>query len=171
MPNNLLALIAVALLGDVVSSYRALPSTGTPLHSDFFVASQGNDHSDGSSVHPWATIQHAATLVHPGATVHVAPGDYTGGFTTQVTGSADSRVRFLSDVRWGARIKSLDSYATWKNLGDYVDINGFDVSGAGCVGILNAGSHVRIINNLVHDVQAPASRCRDNGGGGIDKGE
>lgn len=53
----------------------------------------------------------------------------------------------------------------WQNTGDYVDIDGFDVTGTGAWGIVNGGSHVRVMNNLAHDI--PAEGCPGTGGAGI----
>jgi hypothetical protein len=130
-----------------------------------YVAPTGDDRDDGSAKHPWGTLQHAAAKVKPGSVVHVAPGFYMGGITSNTSGNPTARIRFVSDTKWSARIRSVGTYATWTNDGDYVDIVGFDVSGDGAIGLLNRGSNVRIISNHVHDV--PAHGCTGNGGAGI----
>ncbi len=131
----------------------------------YYVSTTGSDSADGSSAHPWATIQHAATAVtSPGATVHVAPGTYAA-VTTSTSGSSGAPIRFISDVQWGAKIRSSGVQQAWYNTANYVDIAGFDISGDGRLGILNMGSHVRIIGNNVHNISAP---CTSNGGAGID---
>lgn len=142
-------------------------SIGSSQGRDFFVAVGGNDGSDGSSGHPWATIQHAADEVAPGDTVHVNPGLYSSAVKSGVSGGASARVRFISDVKWGAKIIALSSYTAWENRGDYVDIAGFDITGDGNLGILNLGSFVRIVGNHVHDIPA---KCTADGGAGIDQG-
>lgn len=128
---------------------------------------QGDDSSDGSSSHPWATIQHAADQVTPGYTVHVAPGFYPAAVKSRVSGSPSARIRFISDAKWGAKIIALSSYTAWENSGDYVDIAGFDITGDGNLGILNLGSFVVVLGNHVHDIPA---KCTANGGAGIDHG-
>jgi pectate disaccharide-lyase len=130
-----------------------------------YVAPTGDDRSDGSAKHPWATLQHAAAKVEPGSIVHVASGLYVGGITSSTSGNPMARIRFVSATKWSARIRSVGSYATWTNDGDFVDIVGFDISGDGAIGLLNRGSNVRIISNHVHDV--PARGCTGNGGAGI----
>src|SRR5262249_9506133 len=47
-----------------VASNGSVASAG-PGHV-FYVSVDGNDNNDGSSGHPWATIQHAADLVAAG---------------------------------------------------------------------------------------------------------
>jgi hypothetical protein len=54
--------------------------------------------------------------------------------------------------------------AVWQNVGNYVDIVGFDVSGPNANGIENLGSYVRMMGNRVHNIVAA---CNSNGGSGI----
>jgi hypothetical protein len=100
--------------------------------------------------------------------VHVAPGVYAISVSTTVSGTSSARIRFISDVQWGAVIATKGAYTSWKNEGDYIDIMGFDISGDGSLGLLNMGSHVRIIGNKVHDI--PVADCTKNGGAGIMNG-
>jgi len=134
---------------------------------NLYVSAAGADSSDGSATHPWATIQHAADQATPGDTIHVAPGSYASAVTTVASGTSSAHIRFLSDVKWGAKIVAASSYTAWENRGDYVDIEGFDISGGGNLGILNLGSFVRILGNHVHDIPA---KCSADGGAGIDHG-
>jgi hypothetical protein len=135
----------------------------------FYVAPGGSDGADGSVEHPWATIQHAAESVRAGDTVHVAPGQYSRAVVTMASGTEAARIRFVSDTPWGARITTAGSDCSWTNRGDYVDIEGFDISGDGRLGILNLASSVRIMGNHVHDI--PALNSGGNGGAGIDNGD
>ena len=53
------------------------------------------------------------------------------------------------------------------NTGDYVDIDGFDLSSASLVtyiGIHSQGSYARIEHNHVHDLHAPPGTCPQGGG-------
>lgn len=139
------------------------PATGA---QDYFVSTSGADSNSGSQSAPWATIQHAAAMVVAGSTVHVAPGSYAAPLITSASGTPSARIRFVSDVQWGAHVETTGASTSWENNGDYVDILGFSISGDGNIGILNQGSNVRIIGNEVHDI--PVSDCTDNGGAGID---
>src|SRR5262249_53996954 len=131
---------------------------------NFYVAPGGSDSNSGSASAPWATIQHAANVVTPGSVVHVAPGIY-GPVTTGISGAPGARIRFVSDVKWGARVQNDRAASVWMNSGNHVDIVGFDITGNVEVGIENDASFVRIIGNHVHDI--PGS-CSSNGGAGID---
>ncbi len=132
-----------------------------------YVSPRGNDANNGLKSRPWKTLQHAAEVVTPGMTVHVAPGVYLGEITSMMSGTPAARIRFVSDVRWAAQIHSGSEFV-WNNKGDYVDIEGFDVSGESNarVGILNWASSTRVTNNRVHDIPAPG--CIRFGGAGID---
>jgi hypothetical protein len=132
---------------------------------ELYVGPNGSDHNDGSELRPWASLQHAADLVKPGMTVHAARGTYSGPVTSKKSGSSTARIRFVSDAKWGALVKSKGAAGTWTNRGDYVDIVGFDISGDGDNGIINWGSNVRIISNHVHHIPAPG--CPGDGGSGI----
>jgi len=140
-------------------------SNGDGSIYNYYVSPEGKDSNDGSSGRPAATIQHAAKMVQPGSTVHVAPGNYDEAIKTDISGTHLARIRFVSDTRWGAKIRSKGVNSTWYNNGNYVDIMGFDVSGDGAEGITNNASFVRIIGNHVHDI--PAVGCTSQGGAGI----
>ncbi len=134
------------------------PST-TSNGKDYYVSPTGSDSNDGSSAHPWKTIQHAATLVTAGYTVHVGPGTYSGAVTTSASGTASAPNRYISDNRWAAKIYypgSPSAQTIWYNSGSYVDIEGFEITGLppARIGIQNDGSNVRIIGNTIHDIVA-----------------
>src|SRR5262245_21545385 len=135
-----------------------------PMALDRYVAPGGSDSNNGSTFAPWATIQHAANVVTPGAVVHVAPGSY-GPVSSRVSGTAGARIRFVSDVKWGAKLQSNGGGTVWINSGNYVDIVGFDITGNVQRGIENDASFVRIIGNHIHNIPA---LCNSNGGAGIE---
>ena len=135
---------------------------------DRYVSPRGSDSSDGSAAHPWQTIQHAGSMAKPGMTIHVAPGIYRTGsaITTKSSGSASARIRYLSDQKWGAKIVTSDSQA-WANTGEYVDIEGFDISSSNAntiIGIHGGSSYARYISNHIHDMPAAAGTCPSGGG-------
>lgn len=139
---------------------------------DYYVADYGSDESGiGSADQPWASIQRAADSVGPGSTIHVAPGVYTQPIVTQTSGTSDDvgRITFISDTPYGAQIRNSEA-AQWIDYGDYVDIVGFDISGADSpLGILVLGSYVRVLGNHVHDLCQNIAFDQD-GCAGIDQG-
>jgi uncharacterized repeat protein (TIGR01451 family) len=169
--------LSILLLIGMLVAIGLLP--GKPAKSDnstvgntYYVNdSGGNDSNPGTLAAPLKTIQQAANFVHAGDTVHVAPGEYDEVIVTKVSGTVSARIQFISDTAWGAKIRSTGSQYTWTNNGDYVDIQGFDISTSDDttrVGIMNFASHVRIVGNLVHDI--PALNAGGNGVAGIDAG-
>lgn len=126
---------------------------------DYYIAPNGDDDGGGSSKKPWKSFERADRAVKPGDVVHVLPGTYSVvSVQTKGSGTAEARITWISDVRWGAKIVSSESGKwsdAWHNEGSYVDIRGFDVTGAGNNGIVNNGSHVRVVGNRVHDLPAP----------------
>ena len=85
------------------------------VRTNLFVAPNGSDANPGTQSEPFRTIARAAQVVTSGTTVYVAPGQYTGGFRTNVSGTAEARIIFVSSERWGAKIvPPLDSRTSWK---------------------------------------------------------
>jgi len=156
-------LIAALLFWQMAGLGRVGPGT------DFYVSPSGSDGADGSKAHPWKSLEKAAQSVLPGNTVHVMAGIYSssGELKTTASGTATSRIRYVSEEKWGAKLRSTKTgnSTVWWNQGSYVDIEGFDISGSGALGIYNTGSFTRIIGNHVHDI--PALGCPSNGGAGI----
>ena len=168
-----LALSAVSCGGAATGNnqHRAQEPASGSRSIEYYVSTKGHDSADGSRKHPWRTIAHAASHAGRGSTVHVAAGRYAGPLTLGRSGAPGSRIRFVSDTRWGARIRatSTGSVAVVQVAGDYVDFVGFDVSGRGgdgTAGIVVPGNGDRVIGNHVHDVVV-ACDGGTNGGGGI----
>lgn len=146
------------------------------VRSNLFVAPGGSDANSGTQSEPFRTIARAAQVVTAGTTVYVAPGQYTGGFRTTVSGTPEARIIFVSSERWGAKIvPPLDSRtaSAWDNRGNYVDIVGFDIDGfqyqngtKWLSGIYNAGSYNGIRHNHVHHIALDVP-CEGSGGSGI----
>jgi parallel beta-helix repeat protein len=141
------------------------------LGATYYVGPTGSDSNPGTSSQPFRTIQKAANVVQAGDTVNVMPGDYSN-VTSNASGAASARIRFVSSSKWGAKIYSSSSYG-WVNNGAYVDIDGFDITGGPSVriGILSWASNVRISNNYVHDLTSSNLCSNSNGGAGIDHAE
>jgi len=134
------------------------PQAAEGSRSDYYVSPSGSDSNDGSQAHPFATLQKAADKATPGTTVRVAPGLYTKPIISKVSGTANARITFLSEVKWGAKINVAHTgnlEEEWLNEGSYVTIEGFDIRGNGneWSGINDwKGSFVQIIGNRIHDM-------------------
>lgn len=114
-------------------------------------------------------------VAKPGDIVSVLPGRYPGSFVTRASGTSTARIQYVSNQKWKAIIVPPGysrNNAAWENQGNYVDIIGFEVDGTAPIsgrqwelGIVDVGSHGRIIGNHVHHVRAP---CTTNGGAGVE---
>lgn len=147
-----------------------------PTTYHLYVATTGSDNNLGSESSPFLTIDKAARLAFPGTTVHVAPGNYPGGFVTAANGTARARIYYVATRPGHARIvpPAVSASATaWDNRGSYVDIVGFDIDGSAYQsgvawrnGIYSAGSFDSLRHNLVHHI-ANRQACSSTDGSGI----
>jgi hypothetical protein len=136
--------------------------------NNYYVSTTGNDANDGSSAHPWATINHADSVVAAGDTVHVLAGTYYQNPSTGANGSSTGQITYISDTQWGAVIVG-NGDSVWLATGSYVTIEGFEITSSSAdtrLGILFYGSHGKILGNKVHDIQA-VTGLTGNGGAGI----
>jgi hypothetical protein len=155
------------------AAFVSTPATAT----NYYVSPSGSDTASGSKTAPFKTLARAAkAATKAGTTVWVAPGTYAGGFKTTASGTAASRIYYVSTTKWGAKLvppaKSSNSTA-WDNRGNYVSIIGFDIDGtkAGTGtkwlhGIYNGGSYDVIQGNRVHHI-AKTAACTSGGGSAI----
>jgi hypothetical protein len=155
--------------GGSVSTTTTNSSTGAAGHN-FYVATSGSDSNSGSQSSPWRTISHAASAASAGMTIHVGPGTYNESVHVGASGTSSSRIVFVCDTKWSCTVNAPNSnntaHAVWYVAGAYVDISGFQITGAGSwSGVLVAGSYDRILNNQVYDVGNTASGS--TGGEGI----
>ena len=161
-----LALTCVAAYGAQVGSFEQSSWPASGAARDLYVHPAGDDAHSGQASAPLRTIGRAAERIQPGATVHVAPGVYFENVATRRHGAAHAPIRYVSDVKWGAKIVGAGTEATWTNHGNHAQIVGFDISGSGRIGILNWASWTLVAGNHVHDM-AVSGGCTSNGGAGI----
>lgn len=143
--------------------------------SDIYVATTGSDANPGTQDAPFLTISRADAAAHPGDTIHVAPGIYQvnapgaqdAGIKAKQSGIASARITYVSTVKRAAKIVLSGTGIAWNSKGSYVDIDGFDISGSGRIGILAEGSSIVIRNNFIHDLMISGG-CNGNGGAAID---
>ena len=141
--------------------------------TDYYVSPSGSDSNDGSSAHPWATINKADSVVGPGAIVHVSPGTYSGNIVTSAKGTASARIRYISDTQYGARLVGGSSdFVIWLAYNTYTDIVGFDFDGSVNTseqsGIIilpspTEGTHLLIFGNRAHNLY-PSGGCNNHVG-------
>ena len=168
------AAAAVALLAAAMSATAATIPT-TP--NNFYVSPTGSDTAAGTKAAPFKTLARAAkAATKAGTTVFVAPGTYAGGIRTTASGTASSRIYWVSTTKWGAKIvppANSTNKTAWDNRGNYVSIIGFDVDGSKIgsgtkwvLGIYTGGSYNVIEGNRVHHM-ATTIPCNSAGGSAI----
>jgi hypothetical protein len=167
--NALLCASAVVLLGTTAAASAAtIPATTY----NYYVSPTGNDSAAGTKTAPFKTLARAAKAVtKAGTTVWVAPGTYAGSIKTTVSGTAASRIYWVSTTKWGAKvIPSGTANTIWDNRGSYVNIVGFDIDGSTkstvTHGVYTGGSYSVIQENHVHHIAKTAS-CNSAGGSAI----
>ena len=164
--NLLSCFSAVALLAVGGSAVAA---------TNIYVSPTGSDSNPGTQTAPVKTITRADALASAGSTVHVAAGTYyvsapskdNAGIVTRKSGTASARIRFVSDVKWGAKIVVSGTGITWDSRGNYVDIDGFQITGSGRHGLLASGAYLTFKNNFIHDLTVSGG-CNGSGGAAID---
>ena len=168
-----IAALSIACLGLIGVTVWALATrdSRTPSSAEgsvYWVAIDGDDADPGTRDEPWATLQHAADSVGPGATVYVGEGAYEQRVEIRGSGTPGRPITFA--VAPGERVV-LDGSSLEVPPGQnamiaidsqhFVTIRGFeitgyrsDVSGHVPIGILVTGAadHVRLVGNVVHDM-------------------
>jgi parallel beta-helix repeat protein len=120
----------------------------------YYVATNGSDSGNGSASSPFGSINRALKAnLNPGDEIVVKSGVYREQVMVTKGGSeAGGDIVIRSEVPGGAKIIAPPD-KTWgiAIIRDYVQVDGFDVSG-GKAGITTASvHHVKITNNIVHD--------------------
>lgn len=180
-PETLHAIQAINFTGSVQLTRRAMLCASLCMllascdsTKNLYVATTGSDANPGTQAAPFLTIAHADSRARAGSTIHVAPGTYkvaaptlgSAGISTSKSGTEAARIRFVSDVKWGAKIVFSGTGIGWNAKGSYVDIDGFDIAGSGRIGILAEGGKVTITNNFIHDLTVSGG-CNGRGGAAI----
>jgi hypothetical protein len=154
-------------------------SRGSPkrarVSATYYVSTGGNDANEGSTVRPWATIQHADEVVAPGDTVVVADGVYIGDFLLTKSGTPGHPITYTAEHKWKAKligVSSGDGSAVVRLIGGRTIVKDFDVTGKDANGIILAyagvsASYNQATGNYVHDMSTP---CSSNSGSAIETG-
>ncbi len=129
------------------------PSPATAQAQTYYVSPSGLDTSDGSSAHPWRTIQHGADQLSPGDTLLIGPGVYQeGGITVTRGGTDGSPVTFKAK---GAGV-IIDKSGTGSRQdaffitgANYVVVDGLTIRNATRAGVrIDSSDHVTVRNSI-----------------------
>jgi len=130
----------------------------------YYVGPGGNNANDGSRERPWASLAYAVQRLKPGDVLRVLPGHYSESVQVTVSGTPSQRITIASDTRWGAKLNAQGALFGIDVRGSYVDVIGFEVTGASNTGIISWRPNNSIIYNYVHHIRA---QCDSNGGSGV----
>lgn len=154
LPLKFAIFSSAALLSGAVS-YAANAAT-------YYVAVDGNNANNGSLASPWATIAYANSQLKACDTLIVKPGTYAASIRTTASGTANCKIRYVSEPRGGARIvtpPNNTSDIAWEQTGNYVDVDGFEIDGSAHqsgtrwrTGIKATGQYNTIQGVTVHDI-------------------
>jgi serralysin len=119
----------------------------------YYVAMNGSDSGAGTSGSPWRTISKAMKAnLKPGDDVVVRSGTYKEGVVVTKDGTAGNYITIRSEVPGGAKIVPPgEKYGVQINA-NYINLDGFEISGSKNSGIASVGHHhLNITDNIVHD--------------------
>jgi len=142
-------------------------SAPAPTSQNLYVSTTGSDSNPGTLAAPFLTIAAASRIALPDATINVAAGTYTGNISTGASGTASALITYVSEINQGAKIVGTGTGIAWTNSGNYIEVNGFDISASGSLGFYSTGSYGSIYNCLVHDIMLSGGQS-GSGGAGID---
>ncbi|MGK0619211.1 DUF1565 domain-containing protein, partial [Meiothermus cerbereus] len=108
-----------------------------PSGPTYYVGPGGSNANDGSRERPWATLAYAVQRLKPGDVLRVLPGNYSESVQVTVSGTASQRITIASETRWGAKLNAQGALFGIDVRGSYVDIVGFEVTGASNSGIIS----------------------------------
>ena len=122
----------------------------------YYVSTTGSNSGNGSAASPFLTISKAMWNLSAGDEVVVAPGTYNEMVRISASGTANNYITVRSEVPGAAKIVAPSTQPYGVHIqGDYVKLEGFDISGAKQAGVTaNLTHHVIISDNIVHDNKA-----------------
>ncbi|MDQ3283431.1 MAG: right-handed parallel beta-helix repeat-containing protein [Acidobacteriota bacterium] len=144
------------LVVSAVAAFATVLFAGTASARDLYVATSGNDASDGSLAAPFATIKKASSVALPGDVVNVRGGVYYGtGAGIMAKGTATARITFQSYPGETAIIDGTGTAAATDlfNLykAEYVDVAGFEIRNSTRIGLnIYACKNIHARNNHIH---------------------
>jgi hypothetical protein len=146
--------LSLAFILCILLSTLVLPSPVRAAAHTYYVSLAGSDSSDGSSAHPWHTIQHGADQLAPGDTLLINPGTYQeSGITVTHGGTAGSPVT-LKAYGTGVIINQSGASGTSRQdallitYANYVVVDGLTIQNSTRAGVrIDNSDHVTVRNS------------------------
>ena len=119
----------------------------------YYVSPGGSDTNDGSSAHPWLTIQHGADQLSPGDTLMINPGTYQeGGIIVTNGGTAANPVTFQANgagviIAGSGKVGTTHQDAFLITYANYVVVAGITFQNSNRAGVrIDHSDHVTVRN-------------------------
>jgi hypothetical protein len=142
----------ITLLTLVFLSAWASPTTA--LGNTYYVDQTGSDITgDGSLLHPWGSIVHAASQLNAGDTVLINPGTYAGGVHVNTSGTPADPITFQANGA-GVIIEGSggERDAFYIEEADYVVVDGLTIRHATRAGVrISLSDHITVRNCTLAD--------------------
>lgn len=123
---------------------------GIAFCSDYWVSTTGSDAADGSYATPWLHIQHGATNLLTGDTLHVLAGTFDERITPSISGTAGNLLTFVTTN--GAVVRGFNFTSK-----SYIAVIGFEITHpstnynyAGV--LLTSANNCQVLDCYVHHV-------------------
>lgn len=130
------------------------PAPGRTLH----VAAGIGPGGDGSAGAPFDGVQRALEVAVAGDTILVGPGRYPGRVSSVRSGTAQAPIRLVGTG--GAHLFADDSGRLLTVRHDHLVIEGFELSNANIVVLLEGADGVRLDGNWIHGARSECVRLR-----------
>lgn len=125
----------------------------------YYVSTTGSDSNSGSATSPFKTFAKAVSMLAPSDTLQVMRGTYTESLKLTRSGTASAPINVIGN---GAVINMQNADQPGiKISGNYINVSGFEVTGAEDAGIAMPGKYLTVKNNIVHNnsTQNGISNC------------
>src|SRR3984885_12346257 len=152
----------------IVVTLLAATSLWAHTAKTYYVAKNGSDSNPGTQAEPWLTISRAAKAAWAGDTVYVMAGVYNEIVNLPHSGKTAWPITFESYPGQtaiidgtGLKVSGTQGLITIAGARSYITVSGFEIRNltttspddVPCgVWITGAGTGIRILNNLIHDI-------------------
>jgi hypothetical protein len=147
-------LFSPALIFFLLLSTFVLPTPVRAAAQTYYVSPGGFDTNDGSSAHPWHTIQHGADQLAPGDTLLINPGTYQeSGITITHGGTAGNPVTLKANgtgviIDKSGAINTSRQDALFITYANYVVVDGLTIQNSSRAGVrIDNSDHVTVRNS------------------------
>ena len=114
---------------------------------EFYVSPSGNNGNSGSSAQPFRTINKACSVVNPGDTIWIRDGTYNENVSIHRSGNSANYIYIKSVNKWGAKVIGSGAYNGFDINGNYIEIDGIELTNPNGHGFnCEHSHHIRIFN-------------------------